>query len=422
MGLQDEAAACARKSLSHDPAQVQVWMLLAAISQAAGDDASGVAAYKRATELDGTRAEAWLGLGLGYLALKQFRKAIDPFRAAIALGYGDDAVVYGCLGQALDGVGDFKGAAASFARARIQLPDNRNLMLKQARAQFAVDAIQGSVGQAIEACTRLGLSPLEIDKMAHDVFHLLSAYDYRLAAISIGEWRLARAPEDVMQAYLLAALKEQPMTRAPDAYIVNFFDRFAEDFEHKLVDVLGYQVPGQLVSLAEQAAEDRGVALTRILDLGCGTGLAGSIIARPDRSVCGVDLSPRMLAKARQLGCYSALVESEISHFLESDHDPHDLVIAADVLIYFGDLAPIFVGVAETLRQNGLFAFSTETASEDVDAIHRPSGRFAHSPAYIARLAADAGFSILKAQETTIRLDAKSPVRGALYLLVKAPK
>ena len=45
---------------------------------------------------------------------------------------------------------------------------------------------------------------------------------------------------------------------------------------------------------------------------------------------------------------------------LAEERAAYDLIVSADVLVYFGDLAPVFVAVARALRPNGIFAFSVE--------------------------------------------------------------
>ena len=418
LGAAKEAAACATESLTREPTQLLTWMQLGAIQNTLGDGVASAEAYRKALSGDQTLVDAWVGLGLAYLSLKRFRDAITPFQESVRRGKADDPAVQGCLGQALDAVGDFKGAAATFAIACRLDPGSRPLLLKMARAQFVVDAVRGTAEDAVAGCTRLGLTEAEIEKTARDAFHLLSAYEYRHAAINVGEWRLSQAPQDRMQAYLLKALKGEAIERAPDGYIVTFFDRFADEFDEKLVSVLNYRVPGDLADLVDAVTQPTGRALTRVLDLGCGTGLAGPCFARPGRTLTGVDLSPRMLDKARLQGCYTSLIEAEVVGFLTNNASRYDLIVAADVLIYFGDLTAIFAGVARALEPDGLFALSIETTTgRDIE--HLSSGRFAHGQGYIARVAAEAGLTIVERRDTTIRLEAKAPAIGSLLLMTR---
>ena len=92
-----------------------------------------------------------------------------------------------------------------------------------------------------------------------------------------------------------------------------------------------------------------------------------------------------MIELARRRGVYDELVREEIVSFLGRSEGRFDLIVAADVVIYFGDVAPVLSGAAGAIRPGGLFAFSTER--EDSGSFRlRPSGRFAHDPGYIERL------------------------------------
>ncbi len=414
IGQRGEAVACAEESLTREANQPGLWMNLGSIHSAMGDRAASIKAFETATALDDGLVDAWVGLGIAFLQSRLFEKSKAAFVAAIARGKADDPMVQACLGEALHALGDFAGSSQAFTQASDALPDNHGLLLKKGRAQFLVDAIEREPGEAVAALERMSLSAAEVEKIVRDAFHLLSAYDHGAAAIRIGGYRLERVPDDAMQRYLLAALQGEPMERAPDTYIVSFFDRFADEFDQQLVNVLDYRVPERLADLVRRA----GRRIDHVLDLGCGTGLAGPFLARPDRVLTGVDLSPRMLEKARQLGCYETLIEAEVLTFLTTNVDTYDLVVAADLLIYFGGLTSLFEGVSRCLAPAGLWAVSVETTDES-DVVHLSSGRFAHRMTYVEREAAQAGLTIVEVEPTTIRLDANKPALGMLLLLAK---
>jgi predicted TPR repeat methyltransferase len=420
LGQPAEAEACAEESLKLDATQPRIWLQLGSIRTALGKGDASVEACREALTLDEGFVDAWVGLGLAYYADKRYEPAVIAFREAIRRGLTDTSAVQGCLAQALYFVGDFFGAADAFTHALAVQPDNHTLILKRARAQLAVDVIQGSPDDAVAACARLPLTPEEIEKTVHDGFHVLSAYGHKDAAIRLGTYRLARKPDDPMQAYLLASLRGETMDRAPDGYIVDYFDKFADEFDEKLVGLLGYGVPEELTALACAFALSRGLTLSKALDLGCGTGLVGARLTRPGLDLTGVDLSPRMLEKSRQLGCYDRLVESELLAFLARNDARYDLIVAADTLVYFGDLSAIFEGVARALEPGGIFAVSIESATGR-DIVHLSSGRFAHDPAYVARAAGQAGLATGEIRATTIRLEANVRTQGALLLFSRRP-
>jgi predicted TPR repeat methyltransferase len=134
------------------------------------------------------------------------------------------------------------------------------------------------------------------------------------------------------------------------------------------------------------------------------------------RRLDGVDLSAKMIEKARGRGLYDRLEVDEIGRYLARAPQAYTLAIAADVLIYFGDLAPVFAGVAGALKPHGLFAFTVEASS---GAAYRltASGRYAHDDAYVRQTAAAAGLEVVRATDETVRKEKLQPVHSRCYVL-----
>jgi predicted TPR repeat methyltransferase len=111
-------------------------------------------------------------------------------------------------------------------------------------------------------------------------------------------------------------------------------------------------------------------------------------------TLIGVDFSPAMVAKARERSVYDELALGDLSAFLaERGVGEADLIVAADVLPYLGDLAPLLQAVARVLSASGLFAFTAEAC--DGEAYRLNAGlRFAHSRAYLEQCASAAGLQI----------------------------
>src|SRR5262249_17821560 len=143
-----------------------------------------------------------------------------------------------------------------------------------------------------------------------------------------------------------------------EAYVRRLFDDYAPRFDAALVDRLQYRAPAKLRAAIGAAAPDRRFA--QALDLGCGTGLAGAAIRDMTDRLIGVDLSPAMVAAAGRKAVYDELAVGEMVAFLSSAAAIFDLVIAADVLVYLGDLAPLLAAVAARMAAGGLFAFTLQ--------------------------------------------------------------
>ncbi|WP_075292355.1 class I SAM-dependent DNA methyltransferase [Pararhizobium arenae] len=257
----------------------------------------------------------------------------------------------------------------------------------------------------------------------------------REAAVAALKRVMVLNPDDIFGAGLKLALlggaetPEQP----PSSYVERLFDDYADRFDAALVERLNYTVPQKLAALIADHAG--GTRFSHTIDLGCGTGLFGAEIRNATSYLEGVDLSANMLAKAETKKLYDWLGQADLSLSPESSglfandrgEGRADLVSAADVLMYLGNLEGVFEIVGRLLSESGLFAFSVEDLKADSslekasgsDFALRPSLRYAHSEAYIRRLAEAKGFTLRDIRRTAIRDDGGKPVFGILFLAAK---
>ena len=214
---------------------------------------------------------------------------------------------------------------------------------------------------------------------------------------------------------MLAALGEgEAPPRAPAGYVRKLFDQFAPRFDAELEGRLNYRTPALLAEVIG-AVLPANAALS-VLDLGCGTGLSGLALKPFARRLEGVDLSPRMLDAARARDIYTALHEADLLAFLPTRRATYDLIAAADVLNYLGDLTPALAAMRAALRPNGLAAFSLETG--EIAPFELAEGmRYRHSPAHARALAEAAGFAVLSETLVTLREERGQPVAGMLMIL-----
>ncbi|TPM39150.1 class I SAM-dependent methyltransferase [Mesorhizobium sp. B2-3-4] len=217
-------------------------------------------------------------------------------------------------------------------------------------------------------------------------------------------------PADRQGAVLkLQLIGQGPVLPAPpSAFVETLFDHYAETFEAMLVGKLDYRLPEILDTAIRQAKPGR---FRLALDLGCGTGLMGERLRPIVDRLEGVDISARMLKKARAKGVYDALTKADLQGFSYSG-DKADLVTSADVLIYIGGLESLMEMVAGLLADGGLFAFSVESLADGGDFALQPSRRYAHSEGYVRRTLVANGLGIAALEPTTIRQDRREPVKG----------
>ncbi len=406
-----EAQAVFERSLFLDPAPARAWLGLALVANQLSDKNRAEEAFKAALTRDPKLAEAAFGLGLLCFEQRRYAEAVQYWRGAIATGC-QNALVNAGLGQALFFTGDFAGAASALARQLASGVANQALIQRFALARLLETVIAGDVEAAFAAYRdAAGSNAEDSQSAAGTAFQILSAYGRRDAALRLGRARLANLGDDPIQRYLLDAVAGEKLDRAPRDYLVAYFDRFAESFDKQLVEALDYQVPEKLARLVAATGKN----LRQAVDLGCGTGLAGPHL-RPGRSrLVGVDLSPRMLAKARDRKVYDSLVEAEMIAFLEETSERFDLVFAADTIIYLGELTGFLAAVARVTPPAGLVAFNIETTWE-APYLLLPSGRFAHA---VAALQANAApwFVMTTSEPAVLRVEANARVHGALLVL-----
>jgi predicted TPR repeat methyltransferase len=241
------------------------------------------------------------------------------------------------------------------------------------------------------------------------------------AAIAAYERALTGDREGVLGASLaLARLGATPIpaTAAP-AYVARLFDQYAPRFEEHLVDGLGYRAPALLrEGVAEVCARtNRPMHFARALDLGCGTGLAGAAFRDCVGHFEGVDLSAGMIAQARAKGIYDALEFGDvIDHLQAAANHTFDLIFAADVLVYIGDLRPLFTRLARVLASGGLFAFTAES-HDGRGYVLGAQTCYAHSRSYIERVTSGAGLTIRLMQRASTRNNKGTEVGGLIVVL-----
>ncbi|MDQ0419963.1 putative TPR repeat methyltransferase [Peteryoungia aggregata LMG 23059] len=229
--------------------------------------------------------------------------------------------------------------------------------------------------------------------------------------------------EDLFGAQLKLALlgAEEVPDQPPSRYVEALFDDYADRFDTALVERLDYTVPAKLARLIADHDDRR---FERAVDLGCGTGLFGAEIRDRVTRLEGFDLSVNMLAKAEEKGLYDLLAKADLSldpagaglFDDELAERRADLVSAADVLMYLGDLANAFSLAAHLARPGAFFAFSVEDAGEGDGYLLAPSLRYAHTERHVRQRLAENGFDVLTLTRTTIRMDGGKPVFGILFL------
>lgn len=332
-------------------------------------------AYREVLAQEPGHVAALNNIGRLYERTGVFDEAINHYR--LALTHGEDAQIHCNIGRVLTTQSSWSDAADEYRLAIALMPDNA----------------QGHLGLGMVYC-ETGMDE-EAKRCLRRAIELEPALD--------------------IAKHLLAALNDQSSsTEATLDYVTDLFDNYAEKFDRHLVTELEYRIP-ELLNQHIRAAR-RSEDLLDIMDLGCGTGLCGAILRDIAARLDGIDLSPKMIAKARERDIYDELHVGDITAVLNAVTRQYDLFVATDVFVYIGDLAPVFASCSRGLRPGGLFAFSIELV-EGSGYRPRKSGRFAQSTLYIEGLADQFGFELVERKDCRVRLEYRLPIAGMIYVL-----
>lgn len=373
----DEAIRLMTASVVADP-HVAAWHNNLGIALLDGGEHEAAAnAFGRCSALDATNVDALSNQGCLLRALGRHAESEQAFRQALAL-QPDFATAHTNLATLLSTTGRLPEAQRHFARSLELQPLNPT-------ARKLLGVVYAQSGRLDEAAT---------------VFR---------------DWVVSE-PDSVQARHHLAAVTgENVPARAPDAYVVDVFDRFASSFDERLA-MLDYQAP-RLVGTALPAHLGAPEGRLEVLDAGAGTGLCGPWLAPYARRLVGVDLSAGMLDKARRRGGYHELVTAELVAYLDQHQGNFHLIVSADTLCYFGLLDGAMRAAHRALRPDGLLVFTVEAQDDAAGGPGhqlQPHGRYCHSRAYVLDCLHSAGMDRADAQPVLLRKESGKAVQGWL--------
>jgi predicted TPR repeat methyltransferase len=408
----------------------------------AGDPAAAERCFEASLALLPERASTLVNLGIVRLQLRKPEQALRALDQSIALdasqpdAWCQRGLALATLGRVAESVASFERALAlddgcQPARFHLGCMLNESRQHTRALAVFerllVTDAASGAAwfrhGQTLQALHQPARALQSYERaLALDAAQpqawinrggILREAGRDAEAAAAYRQALAHGADAEMVEFCLAAVEHQAAPKAPPRdHVQGLFDDYAGEFDSHLLQVLHYCGHEVLAGELRQEAGERRFA--HALDLGCGTGLCGVQLRGLANRIDGVDLAANMLAQARSRNIYERLTQADVASYLAATERRYDLIVAADVFTYVGDLDAVFAGAARVLQAGGLFCFSAEVADQgaDVDFVLRGSLRYAHSRRYVEALAQRHGLSVLRLVRKPFREDQRKMIEA----------
>ena len=444
-----------KAALKRNPALVEAALGLGNSLQQLGQTEGACEVFTQLINNQPNSSEAFISLGASQFKLGRFNEAESSLLQALRLNRGSASAYYN-LGLVLNAQERFEPAAESLSMAIKLKPDypeaffhlglalqanNLHQAAEQAlKKSFELDpknslalirlseskAAMGALDEAISICNSVIAAQPELSSAHYRLaMHLLKS---RAIEPALASFRTALALGDNSPSvlHMIAALEGQTPKTASEQYVTEVFDGYAAKFDKHLVEGLKYDSPSHLLQMANQYWR-RPDKAWRTLDLGCGTGLCGVAFGPHSREMIGVDLSSKMLDKARARDLYQQLVHSDLLSMMRAEPEASfDIVIAADVFVYIGELTEIYAEAQRLLTPGGLFLFSVESSdallqegqlAPATDYQLLLSGRYAHASSYLQQLAAANNLQVLALESRVLRMESNAPINGWCMVL-----
>lgn len=321
--------------------------------------------YRKALDLEPNNAEAHAGLAALLYKQKRTLEALEEYRQAVILN-PDIPEVSNNLALILKDTGDYARAADLLLNAIKQAPQH---------TEFSINL--------------------------SETLTLFYAQNPQEACKIAAQWQKF-TPNNVFANRLNAAFSGEKSADSTQ-YAEQLFDEFAKTYEQTMQNI-NYSAIAKLRELGF-------APVGKVLDLGCGTGLAGQAFKSAANSFVGVDISQKMLNSAAFKGVYTDLIKDDIVNFLSHNKLKFNLSVALDVVEYIDDFCKMAICI-----NCAPFIFTIENAPDNVNDFRlNASGRYQHNPQYIRKQLITAGYQNIKEYPLILRQENGADVNGTLF-------
>lgn len=340
--------------------------------------------YEKAVELDPNAFEPLFNLGVLARARQEYEVAENMFHRAMQIDPNNTQTLFALT----------------------------NLYIKLDLFEPAQEILDRAVGSRLDPADEI----TALQTMAR----LAQLLDKPDEALKIYKQLVEKHPEDAAARHMVLALSDEQAPDMPDeVFVKQLFDRFSNNFD-EVLDNLDYRAPLYIQALVERYYPEEAANLN-IVDAGCGTGLCGHYLKPRASSLVGVDLSPGMLSRAKDRMEYDQLIEADLNVFFTDSTDNYDLIVCADTLCYFGELATFFSACRARMNGDSWLFFTVEKTDGDTDQgfILHSHGRYSHSIEYVYETLAQSGLEAEVFEEQPLRMERGEPVAG--YIVAARP-
>ena len=137
---------------------------------------------------------------------------------------------------------------------------------------------------------------------------------------------------------------------------INLYKKWAQTYDEDFALNSNYLSPKKISIFFNKHAKNTD---TPILDVGAGTGLVGEFLNKNgNKELIGIDISSEMLEEARLKGCYSSLMESDVTKSIPLKNNSIGAVVSAGTFTHGHVGADAFDELLRITKPGGLFVLS----------------------------------------------------------------
>lgn len=400
----DEKERFFRRAYNNDYGRFDVLLALACVLREKNNESEALTFYHKVLNLDENNIEALLGLADIYLKQKNYEKAEKYYRKSLEEG-AESVGLYLNFGALLYETKRYNEALEIYRKAVKCDPSNALISYNLALILKEIQDFEEALGLMFNAHL---LEPQKDEFVIGIMESLFELYrnNPELALKIAQNWQKLDE-NNIFSKRILQGMTLSDDVMEDTEYAKKLFDVFSDTYDATL-DKLESKI-------IDKFSELKGDIGGRILDLGCGTGNVGEKLKNDKCLFFGVDVSSKMIEKARLKGVYEELYCGDILGFLtDNDLKKYDLVLAMDVFSYIGNLESLL----EKLKGREIW-FSVEKADDNISKNFylTPSGRYKHKLSYIKALKNKLNFNEFDAFELDLRLENSEAVEGFLIRL-----